>query len=258
MVVVGTRPEAIKLAPVVQALRGTGLAVRICLSGQHPDLAGAALADFGLVADRLLSACRPGQSLAELGTRALSQLAAAMTRDRPRVVVVQGDTTTALASALRRLVSSHEIGVRFVVHPGVEPELLQQIAAIARVELLAPMSHAAFIAELAGARLAVTDSGGIQEEASVLGVPTLVVRAATERPEVLADGAVQLVGEDALRIERAAAAILADPAPHAKRYAAASAIGDGKASVRIARRVARALMCCRDQSSLAGADCSCT
>lgn len=370
MVVVGTRPEAIKLAPVVQALRGTGLAVRICLSGQHPDLAGAALADFGLAADRLLSACRPGQSLAELGARALSQLAAAMTRDRPRVVVVQGDTTTALAaalaaraggrlvahveaglrtfdiaapfpeelnrvaiarvanlhfaptpgaranliaegvaprdievtgntivdavfwlgmrkaapqrarapyilvtahrredrerrfaalaSALRRLVSSHEIGVRFVVHPGVEPELLQQIAAIARVELLEPMSHAAFIAELAGARLAVTDSGGIQEEASVLGVPTLVVRAATERPEVLADGAVQLVGEDALRIERAAAAILADPAPHAKRYAAASAIGDGKASVRIARRVARALMCCRDQSSLAGADCSCT
>jgi len=100
MVVVGTRPEAIKLAPVVKALRGTGLAVRICLSGQHPDLAGAALADFGLAADRLLSACRPGQSLAELGTRALSQLAAAMTRDRPRVVVVQGDTTTALAAAL--------------------------------------------------------------------------------------------------------------------------------------------------------------
>lgn len=100
--VVGTRPEAVKLAPVIRRLRREEgqLACRVIGTGQHRDLLARALSDFGLEADRDLGLMRPGQSLADLTSGALSALARVFDEERPDLVLAVGDTTTVFASAL--------------------------------------------------------------------------------------------------------------------------------------------------------------
>lgn len=99
-IIAGTRPEAIKLAPVVIALRARGLGVRLVASGQHGELLDGALATFGLKADASLAALQPGQSLGALTSRLIALLAAELAATSPRLVMVQGDTTTAFCGAL--------------------------------------------------------------------------------------------------------------------------------------------------------------
>ena len=105
--VVGTRPEAVKMAPIVLRLargpRGSGSGS--ISTGQHRELLDRALADFGLVADRDLGLMRPGQSLAEVTARALTALDEAFEAERPDLVLAQGDTTTVLASALASVIT---------------------------------------------------------------------------------------------------------------------------------------------------------
>ena len=99
--VVGTRPEAVKMAPIVRALRrAPGLTVRLVTTGQHRGLLDQALADFDLVADVDLDLMRPDQTLAETTGRALVALSEALGRMLPSLVLAQGDTTTVLAAAL--------------------------------------------------------------------------------------------------------------------------------------------------------------
>jgi UDP-N-acetylglucosamine 2-epimerase (non-hydrolysing) len=100
--VVGTRPEVIKMAPLVQRLRriGPSLGVRIVATGQHRELTARALADFALAADVDLDLMRAGQGLAELTARALVALDEAFGQNRPDLVLAQGDTSTVLATAL--------------------------------------------------------------------------------------------------------------------------------------------------------------
>lgn len=101
LLVMGTRPEAIKLAPVHIALRrhlGPG-AVRLLATGQHPDLAGLALRDFDLAADLVLPAPSSG-GLAERTAWMLDRLAGVLRQDTYSHVVVQGDTSTAFVGAL--------------------------------------------------------------------------------------------------------------------------------------------------------------
>ncbi|MBV8970758.1 MAG: UDP-N-acetylglucosamine 2-epimerase (non-hydrolyzing) [Sphingomonadaceae bacterium] len=98
--ILGTRPEAIKLAPVVHALAARGLTVTICCTGQHRDLAPATLADFGLVPDVDLELMRPAQTPDGFLAAALPPLAATLAHARPALVVVQGDTSSTLAGAL--------------------------------------------------------------------------------------------------------------------------------------------------------------
>jgi UDP-N-acetylglucosamine 2-epimerase len=81
--------------------------------------------------------------------------------------------------------------------------------------------------------LVLTDSGGLQEEAPALGVPVLVLRQVTERPEALEAGTARLVGTDRQRILEAARRLLRDPAAHAQMAHAAKPYGDGRASSRI-------------------------
>ncbi len=101
LVVLGTRPEAVKLAPVVRALRAVGgLRVRVCTTAQHRELLDRALADLGLKPDVDLRLMRPRQDLNALTARALAALGPLIRRERPDLVIVQGDTTTALAGAL--------------------------------------------------------------------------------------------------------------------------------------------------------------
>ncbi len=101
MVVFGTRPEAIKLAPVIQALRlRHAVTLRIVATSQHQELLQQALAVFDIRADIDLQVMRPGQTLEELTTRVLPAMRTVLADERPDVLVVQGDTTTVFVASL--------------------------------------------------------------------------------------------------------------------------------------------------------------
>jgi UDP-N-acetylglucosamine 2-epimerase (non-hydrolysing) len=99
MVVMGTRPEVIKLAPVVRALRAEVDTI-VCASGQHKDMAAQALEFFDIEPDITLDTMSAGQSLNALSARLLVALDQAMEQVRPDWVIVQGDTTTAFCAGL--------------------------------------------------------------------------------------------------------------------------------------------------------------
>ncbi len=101
LVVMGTRPEAIKLAPVVAALRRRkGLKTYVCATAQHRELLDQVLTLFALKPDFDLDLMRPGQSPDAVARRVLKTLGPLLDRLKPGMVVVQGDTTTAAAAAL--------------------------------------------------------------------------------------------------------------------------------------------------------------
>jgi len=101
MVVAGTRPEVVKTAPIVRALRGRSWArCRFVFTAQHRDLASSLFDFFGVRPDVDLDAMRPGQSPADLCNRLVVAIHEVMGRERPDCVVAQGDTTTVLAAAL--------------------------------------------------------------------------------------------------------------------------------------------------------------
>lgn len=98
------------------------------------------------------------------------------------------------------------------------------------VRIIPPAGYLDFIALEAAARLVLTDSGGVQEETTMLGVPCLTLRDNTERPVTLTEGTNQLVGRDPGRIVKAARGALAEPLPPRR----APALWDGRAAQRIA------------------------
>lgn len=101
MTILGTRPEAIKLAPLMLEFAGRSeVAHSLCATGQHAELAAGALAPFGLAPDHDLAIMRPGQAPAALVASAVAAIAAVLDRQRPDRVVVQGDTASAYAGAL--------------------------------------------------------------------------------------------------------------------------------------------------------------
>lgn len=118
VVVVGTRPEAIKLAPLILRWRGSrDVRCHVLLTGQHRGLLDQALADFGIEGDTDLDLMRPGQTLAGLTARAVEALDGRLGGLAPALVVVQGDTTSAMCAALaafyRRIPVAHvEAGLR--------------------------------------------------------------------------------------------------------------------------------------------------
>jgi UDP-N-acetylglucosamine 2-epimerase (non-hydrolysing) len=100
--VFGTRPEAIKLAPVIREVGRTsaGLSAVVCSTGQHQEMLASALDLFRLSADYDLEVMRKGQSLEQLTGRILHGVESVLRRETPDMIVVQGDTTTTFASAL--------------------------------------------------------------------------------------------------------------------------------------------------------------
>lgn len=362
LVVFGTRPEAIKLAPVVEALQSRGLPTRVCVTAQHRDLLDRALGPE-LTPDIDLDLMRPGQSLAELTGRMIAALDRVLMTEQPERVVVQGDTATALAAAqaayfrgipvahveaglrtgdlgaphpeegnrrmigavadlhfaptasaaqalckegiqaarihvtgntvvdalhavrarlrrnpalagparavidacagrrlilvtchrresfaaaseiaaaIRALASRPDILVALPLHPNpaIRRPLEQGLRGIADVALLEPLAFAPFVSLLAAAHLVLTDSGGVQEEAPVLGTPALVMRDTTERPEGVAAGTARLVGTRAQRIVAETCMLLENPPLHARMAHAHSPYGDGRAAERIAEVIA--------------------
>lgn len=363
LVMVGTRPEAIKLAPVALALRREpGVQLTVCLSGQHPAMARDALASFGIASDTELaldpSATTAGARFTDLH-RAISALLDRLPQER---IIVQGDTSTALAGAIagfhagvpvahveaglrtgnlagpwpeegyRRMIAPiadlhfapterarqnllaegidpgsvhltgntvvdaliavrtsiarsratsqrleewrqrisggkpivlvtlhrreshgsiltgiatalrdlarefHDYAFVLPVHPNpaVSGSIRSVLADQHNVSLLDPLGYEAFVYVMSAASLIVTDSGGVQEEAPTFGVPILVVRNESERPEAISAGFAQLTGTEPDRILTAARGILRRGGRPDLR-GKVNPFGDGTASDRIVR-----------------------
>ncbi len=356
LAVVGTRPEAIKMAPVVGEARRRGCAVEVCATAQHRHMLDQVLRRFEITPERDLDLMRPDQTLADLTARALTALDLVLEEVRPDWLLVQGDTTTAMvaslaafyrqvpvahveaglrthdlahpfpeelnriiadrvsgahfvptaasrenlrregfagetlhltgntvvdalreiqaktgesgtpaafpageagqrrivvtahrresfgagmrniARAIARLARAHEdVCIVYPVHPnpnvgGIMHEVLDEVP---RVHLIEPLEYPEFVELMSGAHLILSDSGGVQEEAPSLGVPAIVLRKTTERPEAVEAGAVQLVGTDEDAIVSAADRLLSDDVAHATMARAVNPYGDGRASERI-------------------------
>ena len=100
-IIFGTRPEAIKLAPVILALReDPRFACRVCVTAQHREMLDQVLAAFGIEPDVDLDLMEPDQTLAGLTARAVEAIDRCLAKGRPDLVLVQGDTTTTLCAAL--------------------------------------------------------------------------------------------------------------------------------------------------------------
>lgn len=356
LVVVGTRPEAIKMAPVVAEARRRGCDVDVCATAQHRGMLDQVLELFDIKPDQDLDLMRPNQTLASLTARALTAVDQVIDEVRPDWLVVQGDTTTAMVAALaafyrkvpvahveaglrtgdlehpfpeelNRIIADRVSGAHFVptttsaenlrregiagdtvyvtgntvvdalraittrgtptapatagvevgsderlvlvtahrresfgdgmrsiaraiarvaeahpdtrivypVHPNpnVREVMEQLLAHVPRVHLVDPLDYDGFVSLMSRAYLILSDSGGVQEEAPSLGVPALVLRTTTERPEAVAAGAVRLVGVDEDVIVEEAARVLSDPDEHARMAQAVNPYGDGRASERI-------------------------
>lgn len=360
-VAIGTRPEAIKLMPVVRALEAAGAPPTVFLTGQHQELLDATLEELEIVPDEDLDLMEPDQSLGDLSARVLVGMQDLLRRRRPRALVVQGDTTSVAMAALagfyedvsvahveaglrtgvrrnpfpeemnRRLaacladlhfaptprarenlleenvagdrihvvgntvidalfhardhllpalpadpeldgilrsgrklvlVTAHRresfgpdlrsvcTGIRrvaerfgdalevvFPVHlnPNVQAAVQDVLPRVPNVRLLPPLSYLRFARLLMAATLVITDSGGVQEEASALGIPILVVRRTTERPEAVEAGVAELTGPEADRISGAAQRLLTDEGAYRARAVPTQVFGDGRAAERIVR-----------------------
>jgi UDP-N-acetylglucosamine 2-epimerase (non-hydrolysing) len=364
LVVLGTRPEAVKLFPVVRALeKDARLDVAVAVTGQHKEMVDQILEPFGIRPRANLDIMEPGQSLNGIASRVLPRLDALYGEMEPRVVIVQGDTTSAFCAALaafhRRILVAHvEAGLRSYnrFHPYPEESNRRMIGAVAdlhlaptsrsaecllregiprddivitgntavdsllevlrdprpptkpfaaeietrgdgrivlitvhrreswadggaqgplpidqifeaiagaaaehssvdfiypvhrnprvrepaskafrglkNVHVLDPLPYIPFVRLMARATVILTDSGGIQEEAPSLGVPVLVVRETTERPEGLEHGTNRLVGTRAAAIQDALRAILTAPRSARKEIPLPSPFGDGRAAER--------------------------
>lgn len=348
LAIYGTRPEAIKMAPVVAALRRSPeVRLRLCASGQHREMVEPVERLFGLQPDLDLGLMRPDQSLNGLASVAIAAFDRVLADESPDWLLVQGDTTTAMAAALaafhrrirvghveaglrtgdlgqpfpeelnrrvvdlfadalfaptRRAVSEllaegarprrvHLVGntvVDALAHlagslpptaPRVEvlvtvhrresfgaplrqilealrrlaerfPEVLwvypvhpnpnvagparERLAGLRNLELHEPFDYRQLLERLARCRFVLTDSGGLQEEAPVLGKPVLVLRETTERPEGIEVGVARLIGVETERIVREVSLLLTSEELYRAMARPVPLYGDGRASERIA------------------------
>lgn len=163
--------------------------------------------------------------------------------DRRRVVVVTahrrenwGAGLEGIVEGVRRVAERHpEALIVWPVHPNprVKDVVVGALGELPNVVLTTPMDYAEFAHLLDRAHLAVTDSGGIQEEAPGLGTPVLVTRNTTERQEGVDAGGVRLVGTDPDAILAEASALLTDESAHQRMAEVTNPFGDGRAADRI-------------------------
>jgi UDP-N-acetylglucosamine 2-epimerase (non-hydrolysing) len=359
--VLGTRPEALKMTPVIEALPAFGCLPIVLSTGQHGSLLERPLADAGIIPDETLPVLSSSRDIAELTGALVPGVFAAIHRLKPDAVLGQGDTVTAFAAGLaayyasvafghveaglrtsslsaphpeeglRRLAavvsrwhfapterarqellregydpaSIHLVGntvidslerairrgpawpasVRPVRHgerlalvtlhrrenhgepmarilgalrdfalarpearlvvpihpnPASSGPTRRALAGLPNVELIDPLDHSELGALLQAAFVVLTDSGGIQEEASWLGKPLLLFREETERSEVVEAGGAVLVGSDPALFRRELERLFTDPIAHAAMARPRQLFGDGKAAERIAAVVAEA------------------
>jgi UDP-N-acetylglucosamine 2-epimerase len=138
--------------------------------------------------------------------------------------------------ALRRFVERHaDVVLVFPVHPNpaVRTATEVEFGLSERICCIEPLEYPDFLYLLSQAWLVVSDSGGVQEEAPSLGKPVLILRDATERPEVIECGVGRLVGHSGERLEAMLEWALADESWFAAARSVANPFGDGRAGERI-------------------------
>ena len=137
--------------------------------------------------------------------------------------------------AIKELATREDVEIVYPVHlnPNVQEPVNRILKGTPRVTLLPPLDYRPMVHLMKHAKLLITDSGGLQEEAPSLGIPVLVLRETTERPEGIEAGTLKLVGTETNQIVREAERLLDDPAAHAKMAKAVNPYGDGHAAERI-------------------------
>jgi UDP-N-acetylglucosamine 2-epimerase (non-hydrolysing) len=142
-----------------------------------------------------------------------------------------------ICAALKDLAARGDVEIIYPVHlnPNVRETVERVLGNVPHVTLLPPLEYVPLVHLMKRSTLILTDSGGIQEEAPAFGVPVLVLRAVTERPEGIDAGVLRLVGTDRARILEQASLLLDDPVARAKMAKAVSPFGDGRAAERIVR-----------------------
>ena len=142
-----------------------------------------------------------------------------------------------ICAALKELGGRGDVELVYPVHlnPNVQEPVRRLLGEVAHITLLPPQDYLPLVHLMKRATLVLTDSGGIQEEAPTFGVPVLVLRQVTERPEGVEAGVLKLVGTARQFIVAEARRLLDDPAAYAGMAHAANPFGDGTAAVKIVR-----------------------
>lgn len=173
-----------------------------------------------------------------------TSILAGIPRDKQIIVVTAhrrenfGQPLRNICEALLEIASQHHnVHIVFPVHlnPNVRQTVYQLIGSIPNITLTAPLEYVPFVNLLKQAYLVLTDSGGLQEEVPSLGIPVLVLRETTERPEVIASGAAKLVGTNKVTILQAVNFLLQNQEAHTTMSKAVNPFGDGHASERIVK-----------------------
>ena len=147
-----------------------------------------------------------------------------------------GSPLASICLAIRELIRLHpDCRCIYPVHlnPQVQQTAYRLLGGVERVHLIPPLDYWSFIQLLARSFLALTDSGGVQEEAPSFGKPVLVLRKVTERPEAAEAGLAKVIGTDTQTIIAETSALLDDADLYARMAQSANPYGDGKAARRI-------------------------
>jgi UDP-N-acetylglucosamine 2-epimerase (non-hydrolysing) len=146
-----------------------------------------------------------------------------------------GEPFENICRAIRELAARGDVEIVYPVHlnPNVQQPVNSILKNVPHVTLLPPLDYLPMVHLMKQATIILTDSGGIQEEAPAFGIPVLVLRETTERPEGIDAGVLKLVGTDQSTIVREATQLLDDETAYAKMAKAANPYGDGHAAERI-------------------------
>ncbi len=148
-----------------------------------------------------------------------------------------GEPIRNICYAIKTIAEKHADSIELVypvhLNPNIQEPVHELLQSLPNVTLLPPIEYLPLIHLLKHAKLVLTDSGGIQEEATGLGIPTLVLRDVTERPEGVSAGVLKLVGTDAYTIAKETQVLLTDQAKYNAMAHATNPFGDGHAAKRI-------------------------
>lgn len=147
-----------------------------------------------------------------------------------------GDGIRNICAALKTLATEDDVRILFPVHlnPNIRETANSVLGGVANVQLLEPLDYLEFVYLLGVCDIAITDSGGVQEEAPSLGKPVLVLRETTERPEAVVAGTVKLIGTAVDSILQETRLLLRDSKEYLRMSQAHNPYGDGLTSRRIA------------------------
>jgi UDP-N-acetylglucosamine 2-epimerase (non-hydrolysing) len=140
-----------------------------------------------------------------------------------------------ICHAIRELASRKDVEIVYPVHlnPNVQEPVNRLLKGIPHVTVLPPLDYLPMVHLMKHATCLLSDSGGLQEEGPALGVPVLVLRETTERPEGVEAGTLKLVGTETSHIVREAQRLLDEPAAYAAMARAVNPYGDGHTAERI-------------------------